>query len=140
MYSRNDLLYSHLNSQWTLIYYLNMLHETWSWRKSSIQSGYSGTTFWLSQTTTGNSLWWRGPHCNTNLHYRVGQSVKPMTKAKISTHKGTAEQTFGPFHVSIYANDQSDISESIIMEKVCYTCTARKICQVNLHFSKWLWP
>lgn len=48
----------------------------------------------------------------------VGQSVKPMTKAKISTHKGTAEQTFGPFHVSIYANDQSDISESIIMEKV----------------------
>ena len=59
-----------------------------------------------------------------------------MTKAKISTHKGTAEQTFGPFHVSIYANDQSDISESIIMEKVCYI--DRKISQVNLQFSKWL--
>ena len=41
-----------------------------------------------------------------------------MTKAKISTHKGTAEATFGPYHVSIYANDTSDISEDIIMDKV----------------------
>lgn len=48
----------------------------------------------------------------------VGQRVKPMTKAKISTHKGTAEQTFYPYHVSIYANDPSDISETLIMEKV----------------------
>ena len=47
-----------------------------------------------------------------------------MTKAKISTHKGVAEQTFGPYHVSIYANDTSDISENTIMEKVwCITET-----------------
>ena len=54
-------------------------------------------------------------------YYRVGGSVKPMTKAKISTHKGTAEATFGPYHVSIYANDTSDISEDIIMDKVSIT-------------------
>ncbi|KAH3796146.1 uncharacterized protein LOC127838019 [Dreissena polymorpha] len=48
----------------------------------------------------------------------VGNSVKPMTKAKISTHKGTLEAAFGPFHVTIFATDASDISEKIIMEKV----------------------
>ncbi|KAL4219704.1 hypothetical protein ACF0H5_022274 [Mactra antiquata] len=48
----------------------------------------------------------------------VGNNVKPMTKAKISTHKGTIEETFGPFHVAIYASDQSEISEKAIIEKV----------------------
>lgn len=48
----------------------------------------------------------------------VGNSVKPMTKAKISTHKGIAESAFGPFHVAIYASDKADISEKAIVEKV----------------------
>jgi len=48
----------------------------------------------------------------------VGTSVKPMTKAKISTHKGTAEGAFGPFHVTIFATESSDLSEKIITEKV----------------------
>lgn len=48
----------------------------------------------------------------------VGNGVKPMTKAKISTHKGTAEQLFGPFHVAIFATDLSEVSEKVIMEKV----------------------
>ena len=50
--------------------------------------------------------------------FRVGMNVKPMTKAKISTHKGTAEGAFGPFHVAIFATDLSDISEDSIIQKV----------------------
>jgi len=41
-----------------------------------------------------------------------------MTKAKISTHKGYLQEAFGPFHVAIYASDQTEISEKAIMEKV----------------------
>ncbi|XP_045197912.2 uncharacterized protein LOC123552361 [Mercenaria mercenaria] len=48
----------------------------------------------------------------------VGNSVKPMTKAKISTHKGIAESTFGPFHVAIFASDSAELSEKAITEKV----------------------
>ncbi|KAL3872334.1 hypothetical protein ACJMK2_040265 [Sinanodonta woodiana] len=49
---------------------------------------------------------------------RIGSDVKPMTKAKISTHKGTIEEAFGQFHVTIFATDLSDISENVIMDKV----------------------
>ena len=49
---------------------------------------------------------------------RIGESTKPMTRAKISTHKGVAEQTFTPAHVTIFASDLSDLSESNIMNKV----------------------
>ncbi|XP_076454709.1 uncharacterized protein LOC143289570 [Babylonia areolata] len=48
----------------------------------------------------------------------IGESTKPMTRAKISTHKGVAEETFTPAHVTIFASDLSDLSESIIMTKV----------------------
>ncbi|KAK3088916.1 hypothetical protein FSP39_025420 [Pinctada imbricata] len=48
----------------------------------------------------------------------VGNEIKPMTKAKIPTHKGVAEQTYGPYHVAIFATELSDISENIIMDKV----------------------
>lgn len=49
---------------------------------------------------------------------RVGTKVKPMAKAKISTHKGTAEEIFCPAHVTVYASDLSDIVQRNIMEKV----------------------
>ncbi|WAR30226.1 hypothetical protein MAR_032768 [Mya arenaria] len=49
---------------------------------------------------------------------KVGNAVKPMTKAKISTHKGSLEKAFGPFHVAIFASDESEISEKAIVEKV----------------------
>lgn len=42
-----------------------------------------------------------------------------MTRAKISTHKGVAEQTFTPAHITIFASDLSDLSENVIMQKVC---------------------
>ena len=41
-----------------------------------------------------------------------------MTRAKISTHKGVAEETFTPAHVTIVASDLADLSESSIMNKV----------------------
>ncbi|KAK0065608.1 hypothetical protein BgiMline_020825 [Biomphalaria glabrata] len=48
----------------------------------------------------------------------VGTKVKPMAKAKISTHKGTAEEIFCPAHVTVYASELSDINERDIMEKI----------------------
>lgn len=48
----------------------------------------------------------------------IGESTKPMTRAKISTHKGVAEETFTPAHVTIFASDLSDLSDSVIMTKV----------------------
>lgn len=48
----------------------------------------------------------------------IGSKTKPMTKAKVSTHKGAAEEAFGPAHVTIFATDNSDISEHIVMDKV----------------------
>ncbi|GFO24864.1 coactosin [Plakobranchus ocellatus] len=48
----------------------------------------------------------------------VGTKVKPMAKAKISTHKGTFEEIFCPAHVVIFATELSDINESDIMEKI----------------------
>lgn len=48
----------------------------------------------------------------------VGTKVKPMAKAKISTHKGTAEEIFCPAHVTVFASELSDIVERNIMEKI----------------------
>lgn len=48
----------------------------------------------------------------------VGENVKPMSRAKISTHKGTIEQAFYPFHVNIYATVSSEINTRVIMDKV----------------------
>lgn len=44
--------------------------------------------------------------------------TKPMTRAKISTHKGVAEETFTPAHVTVLASDLSDLSENVVMNKV----------------------
>ena len=41
-----------------------------------------------------------------------------MRKAKVSTNKGVIEKTFSPYHVSLFATEQSDISERIVMDKV----------------------
>ncbi|BFZ20309.1 hypothetical protein BsWGS_23348 [Bradybaena similaris] len=48
----------------------------------------------------------------------IGTDVKPLTKAKISTHKGMAEALFGPVHVTVYASEISDITENDIMDKI----------------------
>ncbi|KAH9487626.1 hypothetical protein Btru_070279 [Bulinus truncatus] len=48
----------------------------------------------------------------------VGTKVKPVAKAKISTHKGLAEEIFCPAHVTVYASELSDINEREIMEKI----------------------
>ncbi|CAB4002606.1 1-acyl-sn-glycerol-3-phosphate acyltransferase epsilon [Paramuricea clavata] len=48
----------------------------------------------------------------------VGDNVKPLVKAKTSTHKADLEQIFHPAHATIFANSQDEISESEIMDKV----------------------
>ncbi|XP_046857958.1 uncharacterized protein LOC124451386 [Xenia sp. Carnegie-2017] len=48
----------------------------------------------------------------------VGDNVKPMVKARISTHKADLEKIFHPAHVTIFANRHADISEKEIMDKV----------------------
>lgn len=48
----------------------------------------------------------------------VGESLKPMAKAKISTYKGSLEDLFKPFHVSIFATSSSEINQRVVMDKV----------------------
>lgn len=48
----------------------------------------------------------------------LGENVKPMSKAKVSTHKGALENQFKPFHVSIFATIQSEVSLRVILDKV----------------------
>ena len=49
---------------------------------------------------------------------RVGELVKPMAKAKLSTHKGVVQDIFSGCHVTIFATAKSEISASIIRDKV----------------------
>jgi len=44
--------------------------------------------------------------------------MKPMARAKLSTHKGTVDQLFAGAHVYLFASSPSDISEAIINDKV----------------------
>ncbi|XP_064393864.1 uncharacterized protein LOC135341280 [Halichondria panicea] len=48
----------------------------------------------------------------------MGESCKPMAKAKISTHKGDLEGIFKPYHVSIFATSPTELSSRIINDKV----------------------
>jgi len=48
----------------------------------------------------------------------VGESVKTMTRAKISTHKGDLEEVFKPIHINIYATTASEITQRVVMDKV----------------------
>lgn len=43
------------------------------------------------------------------IHWQ-GERVKPMTKARSSTHKGAVEEAFGPAHVKIFATTTSEVS------------------------------
>ena len=58
---------------------------------------------------------------NLFFYNRVGTKVKPMTRAKISTQKGTFEEIFCPSHVTVFASELSDIDEADILEKVTQT-------------------
>lgn len=48
----------------------------------------------------------------------VGENVKPLVKAKISTHKADLEEIFHPAHVTIFATNHEEISEDEMMDKV----------------------
>lgn len=44
--------------------------------------------------------------------------MKPMAKAKLSTHKGVVQDIFDGCHVTIFATSRSEISKSIVTDKV----------------------
>ena len=48
----------------------------------------------------------------------IGEYVKPMTKAKVTTHKGTVQALFEPFHESIVASELDEISGEEIAKRV----------------------
>lgn len=49
---------------------------------------------------------------------RVGENVKPMSKAKLTTHKGVVGDLFSGCHVSLFTTRSNEISASIIADKV----------------------
>ncbi|XP_022107952.1 uncharacterized protein LOC110988584 isoform X2 [Acanthaster planci] len=48
----------------------------------------------------------------------VGSKVKPMTKAKVATHKGVCGEMFQPAHIEVFASELADLLETDIMNKV----------------------
>ncbi|CAH1796629.1 unnamed protein product [Owenia fusiformis] len=48
----------------------------------------------------------------------IGETVKPMTKAKTSTYKASIEELFSPHHASIFGCDRSEVTEKRIMDVV----------------------
>jgi len=50
--------------------------------------------------------------------YWVGESVKPLTKGKLSAYTGPVEQLFSPAHVTMSFSQKSDIRETVIRDKV----------------------
>lgn len=48
----------------------------------------------------------------------VGNDVKPLSKAKISTHKGALEEMFYPTHVTFFVTSTSEITQAAVMDKV----------------------
>ena len=51
---------------------------------------------------------------------RMGESVKPLTKGKLSAYAGPVEQLFSPAHVTMSFSQKQEIREAIIRDKVIY--------------------
>ena len=50
----------------------------------------------------------------------MGESVKPLTKGKLSAYAGPVEQLFSPAHVTMSFSQKQEIREAIIRDKVIY--------------------
>ncbi|KYQ91019.1 hypothetical protein DLAC_07918 [Tieghemostelium lacteum] len=48
----------------------------------------------------------------------VGTSVSPMTKGRLTSHKGNVEKFFEPYHVSLFGESQSDLTDSVLNAKI----------------------
>eukprot|EP00002_Diphylleia_rotans_P020244 TRINITY_DN392_c0_g1_i2.p1 TRINITY_DN392_c0_g1~~TRINITY_DN392_c0_g1_i2.p1 ORF type:complete len:327 (-),score=91.35 TRINITY_DN392_c0_g1_i2:239-1219(-) len=48
----------------------------------------------------------------------LGESVPPMQKGKISTHKGQIKEFFDPYHIEVRASSQDDITLAAITAKI----------------------
>lgn len=57
---------------------------------------------------------------------RMGESVKPLTKGKLSAYAGPVEQMFSPAHVTMSFSQKHEIRETIIRDKVCQVSLACK--------------
>jgi len=53
---------------------------------------------------------------------RMGESVKPLTKGKLSAYAGPVEQLFSPAHVTMSFSHKQEIRESIVRDKVHQRC------------------
>jgi hypothetical protein len=56
----------------------------------------------------------------------VGETTKPMDKAKSATHKGAVEEVFSPAHVAIYASAKSDVTQRLLVDKVSAASGSKK--------------
>lgn len=48
----------------------------------------------------------------------VPENVPAMLKGKLTTHRGFVEDWFAPYHLSVNASDSSELSSSVIAEKI----------------------
>ncbi|KAL0490701.1 coactosin [Acrasis kona] len=47
------------------------------------------------------------------VHY-LGNTVPPMLKARVSTHKGVVEDFLRPYHVTLFATEASEVNQKIV--------------------------
>jgi len=52
----------------------------------------------------------------------MGESVKPLTKGKLSAYAGPVEQLFSPAHVTMSFSHKQEIRETIVRDKVRQWC------------------
>lgn len=50
--------------------------------------------------------------------YWLGDDVPPMAKARVTTHKGAVEAKLAPYHTTIFANSQDEVTEELITKEV----------------------
>ena len=62
----------------------------------------------------------RADNFATASSHRIGESVKPMTKGKLSAYAGPIEKIFSPAHVTFTFSHLADIHEHVIKDKVCW--------------------
>lgn len=56
----------------------------------------------------------------------VGEATKIMTKAKVSTHKGSLEDAFKPAHVTIFATAPGELNQRQLIDKVSSASGSKK--------------
>jgi hypothetical protein len=50
----------------------------------------------------------------------IGNDVSMMSKAKVSTFKGSITEQFSPFHVDLTVSELKEVTDKIIADKVSF--------------------